>query len=198
MLMDDQDAADPYFAPAFAERGSAIAERAQLSQQLDEVAFTALYREVGPAIRAYIRRVSGDAALSDDILQEAFYRFLRAKLPAMEKFQMKAYLYRTASALISDHWRRVKRERRWSLERLFHGEGNEKTERGRDLMGVFGQLKTQEQTLLWLAYVEGFAHREIALALELKEKSVRVLLFRARKKLARMVGEPSLGPRERP
>ena len=63
-------------------------------------------------------------------------------------------------------------------------------------MRVFDQLKTQEQTLLWLAYVEGFDHREIAVALDLKEKSVRVLLFRARKKLAGMLSEQHLGPGE--
>ena len=63
-------------------------------------------------------------------------------------------------------------------------------------MSVFGRLKTQEQTLLWLAYVEGFDHREIAQVLELKEKSVRVLLSRARKKLAGMLGQQNFGLRE--
>jgi RNA polymerase sigma-70 factor (ECF subfamily) len=67
---------------------------------------------------------------------------------------------------------------------------------GGDAMRVFQQLKTHEQTLLWLAYVEEFDNREIALALELNEKSVRVLLFRARKKLAGMLGKLSIGPTE--
>ncbi len=194
--MDDHDTTVHCLASAFVERGSAIAERAQLPQRMDEAAFTALYREMGPALRSYIRKVLGDAALADDILQETFFRFLRAELPAMEKFQRKAYLYRTASSLISDHWRRLKRERRWSLEGIFRSEARENTGRGGDMMSVFGRLKTQEQTLLWLAYVEGFDHREIAQVLELKEKSVRVLLFRARKKLAGMLGEQSFGLRE--
>ena len=163
---------------------------------MDEGSFCAFFEEIGPALRSYIRRVSGDPALADDIVQETFYRFLRAKLPVMEKFQMKAYLYRTASSLISDHWRRLNRERRWSLLRLFHGESDKKTGPGEEVMSVFEQLKTQEQTLLWLAYVEGFDHREIALALDLKEKSVRVLLFRARKKMAEMMGKTSAGQGE--
>ena len=61
---------------------------------------------------------------------------------------------------------------------------------------IFEQLKPQEQSLLWLAYVEGFDHREIALALQLTEKSVRVLLFRARKKLAGILTEKGFGPAE--
>jgi len=196
MLMDDQDAAEPSYAHAFAERGSAIPERAHLPQRMDEGAFAAFYREMGPPLLSYIRRVSGDAALADDVLQETFYRFLRADLPVMEKFEMKAYLYRTARSLISDHCRRLKRERRWSLERPFLNEADKNAEHGGDVNCVFQQLKTQEQTLLWLAYVEGFDHREIAMALELKERSVRVLLFRARKKMAGMLGKQNFGPRE--
>jgi DNA-directed RNA polymerase specialized sigma24 family protein len=47
-----------------------------------------------------------------------------------------------------------------------------------------------------LAYVEGFDHREIAAALQLRERSVKVLLFRARKKLAGILSEHGLGPKE--
>jgi RNA polymerase sigma-70 factor, ECF subfamily len=60
----------------------------------------------------------------------------------------------------------------------------------------FRRLKSQEQLLLWLAYVEGFDHREIAAALGLREKSVRVLLFRARKKLGRTLESAGLGRKE--
>lgn len=194
--MDNHDADMYHYPPAIAEAESTILGKTQLPQRMDENAFGEFYRETGPALWSYIRRTSGDAALADDILQETFYRFLRADLPVLEKFQRKAYLYRIASSLISDHWRRVKRERRWSLAGVFRSEAYEKTERGGDAMRVFDQLKTKEQTLLWLAYVEGFDHREIAVALDLKEKSVRVLLFRARKKLAGMLSEQHLGPGE--
>lgn len=196
MSITHHDAAKYPFAPAFAEAGSGIVDRAQLPQPMDEKAFCAFYQETGPTLWSYIRRALGDSALTDDILQETFYRFLRADLPAMETFQMKAYLYRTANSLVSDHWRRLNRERRWGLLRVFQSQANENPERGGDTMRVFQQLKTQEQTLLWLAYVEGFDHREIALALQLKEKSVRVLLFRARKKLAGMLRKQSFGPEE--
>jgi RNA polymerase sigma-70 factor (ECF subfamily) len=40
---------------------------------------------------------------------------------------------------------------------------------------------------MWLAYVEGADHREIAAALGLRERSVRVLLHRARRKLATLL-----------
>ena len=49
---------------------------------------------------------------------------------------------------------------------------------------MFGRLEVKERALLWLAYVETASHRDIAGALGLKESSIRVLVFRARKKLA--------------
>ena len=64
-----------------------------------------------------------------------------------------------------------------------------------DMMRVFGQLKPQQRQLMWLAYVEGASHLEIATALGLRERSVRVLLHRARRRLAallRATGSPRI------
>ena len=47
------------------------------------------------------------------------------------------------------------------------------------------RLPPRDRALLWLAHVEGYDHREIAKVLGLQERSVRVILFRARKKLER-------------
>ncbi len=165
-----------------------------MAQRMDEAAFQIFYRDTAPMLWSYIRRASGDAALADDILQETFLRILRASLPAMENVQMKAYLYRTASSLLVDHWRCLKRERRWSLGSWFGGEPATSAESGGEAMELFARLKPQEQSLLWLAYVEGFDHREVAVALHLKEGSVRVLLFRARKKLAGLLRKQGMAP----
>jgi RNA polymerase sigma-70 factor (ECF subfamily) len=59
---------------------------------------------------------------------------------------------------------------------------------------VFHQLKPQERMLLWLAHVEESSHEEIALAAGVREKSVRVLLFRARRKLGALLRKRGLVP----
>jgi RNA polymerase sigma-70 factor, ECF subfamily len=185
-----------------AEQAADVPVSSLPSERMDEAAFRALYEEAAPKLRAYIRRSCGDAALADDVLQETFYRFLRADLPVLEKHQMKGYLYRTASSLLADHWRRLKRERRWSLESFFRRERAAQIPAEMDpgtgpdssAMRLFARLKPQERDLLWLAYVEGFDHREIAAALHFAEKSVRVLLFRARQKLARLLQKENIGP----
>jgi RNA polymerase sigma-70 factor (ECF subfamily) len=125
-------------------------------------------------------------------------RFLRVRLPQLEPNQMRAYLYRTATTLLVDHWRRSKRTEYWSLDALLGKSAPAEPPLGGDVMRFYAQLKPQEQALLWLAYVEGFDHREIAAALQLRERSVRVLLFRARRKMAGVLTEAGLGPQEGP
>jgi len=153
--------------------------------------FTAFYHETAPALRGYIRRVSGDAQAGDDLLQETYLRFLRAKPPVDDRAAMKAYLYKTATAAIYDRWRKQRRERLWSLAFRFREEAPPETGPG-DVTRCFQKLKQRERALLWLAYVEGYAHDEIAGTLDLNVKSVRVLLFRARRNLERILRQNGL------
>ena len=53
-----------------------------------------------------------------------------------------------------------------------------------DVRRAFGRLKPRERALLWLAYANGSSHHEIADVLGVKTGSIKLLLFRARRKLA--------------
>ena len=176
---------------------SALSSRAAVEDDaqappIDEAAFQILYRRTAPGLRSYIRRICGDIDLADDIFQETFYRFLRARPPTLDGQKMKAYLYKTATSALRDHWRRANRERLWRVEWLAPEQAHRRPQ-GRDhFRAVFRLLKPQQRALLWLAYVERFSHNEIAGALSLSEKSVRVLLFRARKKLAEILTKEGL------
>ncbi len=168
---------------------SALSSRAAIEDHtqaapIDEAAFQILYRRTAPGLRSYIRKICGDIDLADDIFQETFYRFLRACPPTLDDRQMKAYLYKTATSVLTDHWRRANRERVWRFEWLAPKQVQRHPGERDDFRAVFRLLKPRQRAMLWLAYVESFSHKEIAGALSLSEKSVRVLLFRARKKLA--------------
>jgi RNA polymerase sigma-70 factor (ECF subfamily) len=56
-----------------------------------------------------------------------------------------------------------------------------------DLARLFEQLRPPERAMMWLAYVEGADHDEIARALGIRPRSVRVILYRTRRKLARLL-----------
>ncbi len=166
-------------------------------RMMDEAAFQVFYQKTAPGLRSYIHRSAGSADLADDILQDAFLKFLRVAPGDLEPSEQKAYLYKIASSLLVDHWRRLNREQRWDWKAFA---GKQKTteakmELGHDLSRVFQTLKPQQRSLLWLAYVEGFEHREIASMLGLRENSVKVLLFRARRKMADTLREKGLGPK---
>ena len=144
-------------------------------------AFEEFYVRTAPALRGYLRRVAGDAALADDILQESYIRLLGA--PPLDEASLKPYLYRTATNLIADHWRRLNRERAWFKSVIWPSEAPPaRLDFANDIERLFSLLKLRERSLLWLAYVEGACHREIAAVLSLREKSVRVLLARARRR----------------
>ena len=53
-----------------------------------------------------------------------------------------------------------------------------------DLARAMARLKPRERDLLWLAYAQGSSHKEIAETLGLKTASIKLLLFRARRRLA--------------
>ena len=67
-----------------------------------------------------------------------------------------------------------------------------------DMARVFAALRPEQRQLVWLAYVEGASHKEIGNAIGVRERSVRVLLHRAKRKLAALLGEAGLGGRATP
>ncbi len=58
------------------------------------------------------------------------------------------------------------------------------------------ELSPRDRQMLWLAYVEGASHREIAKALGLRAASIRSMLFRARQRLAEQLKVRGLRPQE--
>src|SRR5260370_6119610 len=116
--------------------------------RMDAAAFQVFYAKTAPGLRGYIRRSAGNEALADDILQESCLRLLRAELPALEDAPLKAYLYKIAASLLVDHWRRVKRERSWSLRNFLGGEPATKPPGGCEALRffppVFCPLSAQE------------------------------------------------------
>ncbi len=168
------------------------------NRSMDEARFEAFYRKTAGSLWSYIYRLTGDAATADDLLQKAFFRFLRINPVVADETHLRRYLFRTATNLAFDHFRETKRDRRLAeLQPATLGRTDPqfgRNELRHDMMRIFDELKPRERVLLWLAHVEGSAHAEIAEALGIRSKSVRVLLFRARKRLAELLAKKGIGP----
>lgn len=155
---------------------------------MDEAIFEEIYEQTARPLWAYVSRISGNPTAADDILQETYLRFLNSPPKQNDLREAKPYLYKIATNLVYDRFRKMKRE--GSRENLLPGKSEMMIENfGEELemTQVFSRLKQQERALLWLAYVEGYEHREIAQILKLNAMSVRVLLFRARRRLAQFL-----------
>lgn len=179
-------ARDAVLVPARVEESLLATGEAQQANSMDEATFRLLYDKLAHPIAAYVRRITGDRSLSEDILQEVFCRLITHPVPYVDESRIRAYLYKIATRLVYDHWRRLKREKRWSFIARTGKRNNVSLGAvanrgyeagpilGTDIERAFHRLKPQERALLWLAYVEGCEHFEIAQILGLKERSVRV------------------------
>ena len=168
--------------PAGARVPEAAAPRA-----LDQAEFLAFHARTARSLAAYLRR-SLPAEDVEDAVQEAYLRLLRTPHASLPLEERRAYLYRIAANLVNDAWRARKKTPATGVQpdALPAGATNQAT--SIDVTRAMGRLRLQERTMLWLAYVEQASHREIAAALSIKEGSVRVLLSRARQKLAAALG----------
>ncbi len=181
--------------PLPAATGAGVSE----SLAMTEAEFRDLYALTARPLKSYLARITGSSSLAEDLLQESFYRLLRASLPAMEAASRKSYLYRIATNLARDHFRASKFQPA-PLEDHHQRVGDNpasNAELSTDIQNVLNEIKPNERALMWLAYVEGASHREIAAATGVKEASVRPLLFRARQKLAALLRVRGLGRENR-
>ncbi len=171
-------------------------EAAEQAFHMDEQTFRVFYESTARPLWAYLSRILGSAALADDLVQESYYRFLRATLKSEDAAYQKAYLFRIATNLARDHWRRLPRHEQGEAADAEQVPSDDRTaervQQRSDLGRALGGLKPRERELLWLAYVEGSSHKEIAEVLGLRAASVRLLLFRARQKMAQLLRRPRL------
>jgi len=160
---------------------------------MDSDAFAGFYQRSAPALRAYLVRVSGNAALADDLLQESYLRFLCASRPEGGEVNYRRYLYRIATNLLRDHWRKPRAACLEDVpERLLMArDGLSGIESRATLNPALAQMRPRERQLLWLAHAEGYSHREISEITGLNAAGIRLLLFRARRKIARLLREQS-------
>jgi RNA polymerase sigma-70 factor, ECF subfamily len=162
---------------------------------------TALFNEHHEALYRYLSRLTGDADLAADAVQEAFVQLLR-KPP--EPRHIRGWLYKvgTNAALMS---RRTSSRR----QRILVGGDElvpmsdapaapdvaaERAQQRRIVHAALQKLPDRDRTIL-LMREEGFSHKEIAEAVGTTTGSVGTLISRAMDRLAR---ELKLDEEERP
>jgi RNA polymerase sigma-70 factor (ECF subfamily) len=169
-------------------------------QPMDEETFRAFYDRTSRAVWVYLARVTGDRQLADDLLQDVFYRFFKAGATHQDESHRRNSLFCFATNIARDANRRRFRYKPEPVPLDVEEDGvhaaalrvddrtAERFEASTDLARAMAQLKPVQREMLWLAYALGSSHAEIAEMLGLTNGSVKILLFRARRKLATLLG----------
>jgi RNA polymerase sigma-70 factor (ECF subfamily) len=175
-----------------AERLHAAPE-ANPSLHMDQDTFRAIYESNARPLWVFLWRRTGDAQAADDLLQETFYRFLRARGAYASDAHRRNYLFRIATNLANDSYRRTRLDpvcQSGSDADMAAAGGPDiavHNQRRADLQRALSRLPVKQRDALWLAYVEGSSHEEIAGILGMKVASIKLMLFRARRKMAVML-----------
>ena len=136
-------------------------------------AFGELVRRHGSAVRGLLRRMGADAALADDVAQDAFLAAYEQIAEFRGEGTFQAWVRRIAARLYVRRWRRDK-----ILD--FHADTPEpETESPPsagdriDLEGALNRLSDVEKVCVSLCHGAGLSHAEAALALNLPLETVK-------------------------
>ena len=158
------------------------------AQAGDRLAFEKLYRSHCDRIYALCWRMcGGDAALAEDMVQEAFVRAWNKLALFKGESKFGTWLHRlTVNVVLSDRRIRVKRLQRErqmddDVERTLIGARDVFAGLRKDLEAAIAGLPERARTVLVLYDIEGFQHNEIAEMTGMAVGSSKAQLHRARK-----------------
>lgn len=157
-----------------------------------EAAFEALFLQYEQAICSYLARLTGDEARAQELTQEVFIRAYHALLRGERWNNARAWLYRVASRLATDEYRRRK------LLQWLPLLGTEPDRappvetcviRRVDVQATLDALPPKYRIPLELYTYERYTVAEIADLLELSVSAVKMRLSRARTKFQQAYGQ---------
>ncbi|MDB5368595.1 MAG: polymerase subunit sigma-24 [Roseomonas sp.] len=141
-----------------------------------------------PDLRAFARFLARDAALADDLVQEAMVRALRAEAQWVPGTSVRAWLFHILRNVFLEQLRRRGTERR-ALERMPEPGGNvvPQEEHGEvnDLSRALQALPLAQREALILVGAHGLSHEEAATICGVPVGTVKARVARARMALSR-------------
>ena len=156
----------------------------------DEQAMTRLITIHKALIFTIVLRMTDNYDASQDLTQETFIKMVMniRKVKSAEHF--KPWVCMIARNLVRDYFRKVKRSKTVSFERVkdFHGQSNiDITRRRMIIQNALARLTEKDRMLLTLAYYEGMKLDEVAEVMKMTPSNVKIGIYRARKRLRKQL-----------
>ena len=156
----------------------------------DQHAFGELVRRHQSSIRGLLRQLTrGDAALADDLAQDAFVRAYKNIRGFRGEAKFSTWLYRIAYNVFRENARKRK-ELVGIDEAQLHAEVDPQTSDPglrHDLMNALANLPLHERTAVTLCCQNGLSHDEAARVLDIPLGTVKTNVLRGREKLKKML-----------
>lgn len=150
-------------------------------------------RYQSPVRRFFLHQTLGDASLSDDLAQDTFIKAWRniGSFRAMSSFQ--TWLMRIAYNVFYDYVRSRKTTSDIDnvAEPMTNGNSNPSLQI--DLYHALSLLKPDERTCITLQLVDGYKIDQIAKITNMKEGTVKSILFRGKEKLTKYLKQNGYG-----
>ncbi len=159
----------------------------------DQSAFLPLYQKTSPGLMRYLLwKTNGDRPLSEDILQEAYVRFLLSldRLESAKEIVVQSYLLSIVRNCLIDKVSRTPESRRPHVPLELAGdlreEGAPRQENAvelRELSVAMQSLSERESEIVWLRDAMGLSHKEVADRVGITEQAARQAYVRAKRSL---------------
>jgi RNA polymerase sigma-70 factor (ECF subfamily) len=173
----------------------------------DDSAFALLFSELAPRLRAFLRRMTGSAALADDLTQETFLRIHHARGAFCAGKPVAPWAFAIARNCYVSHTRsaRARLDRASSgeaaLETLADGQGGgEQHSTARQIalaveQALLGMTAARREAFVLLRY-EGMSVSSAAQVIGISEGAVKIRAFHAYEIIRRALAEMEAGPQE--
>lgn len=167
-----------------------------MQERMEQLFFEAYEAHADAIFRHCFLRVS-DRELAKDLMQEAFTRTWESMRNGSNPKNIRAFIYRVASNLVIDHYRKKKT---YSLEELTEKTGFDPSIDNTDhliniidakhALAFLPKLPEQYRSVVILRYIDDFSPREIATITGEPENTISVRIHRGVKKLRELMEQP--------
>jgi RNA polymerase sigma-70 factor, ECF subfamily len=160
----------------------------------DQSAFLPLYEKTAPGLMRFLLwKTGGDRPLSEDILQEAYVRFLMYldNIESDQDVAVQSYLLHIARNILIDKTARSPHSNRQhvSLDAIAampdpaSWGSQERAVEMRELAVAMESLNEKDSEIIWLRDALGMSHREVASQVGITEQASRQAYVRAKRSL---------------
>lgn len=167
----------------------------------DQDAFATLFRLTVPTVHRYVTARCGDAALAEDLVQDAYIRALRAIVTSFEggSSDFLSWVMRIARNRFLDHVKSGRMKWEVAVQEMPISTARSDPEaealagiEGADLRRALDRLTDDQQEIVLLRFLQGLHIAEVAQITGRTEGAVKALQFRALKALAKVLVDEGL------